>query len=89
VSISDGYAERVTGTFSEFPTDLGDGETQIGAQRLLNEIPVPLNHHGVFELRLESKWRLAEVVVFTGTGVELQLIGEPEYVEEFRPTQES
>jgi hypothetical protein len=80
---------QVKGTFSKFPVDLGCGETQIGTQRLINEIPLPLHHEGVFALRLEPMWQAAEVVVFTGNGAELQLIGEPEYVEEFRPTQES
>jgi hypothetical protein len=29
--------------------------------------------------------REQEVVTFTGSGAELELLGEPEYVEEFRP----
>jgi hypothetical protein len=74
---------QLTGTFSEFPAHLDGGETQIGAQRLVNEIPLLLHHHGAFALHLEPKWRTAEVVVFTGTGTELQLIGEPKYVEQF------
>jgi hypothetical protein len=30
-------------------------------------------------------WQGQEVVSFTGSGAELELLGEPEYVEEFRP----
>ena len=72
------------GDFSEFPVDLSDGETRIGQRLLDNEIPVPLDHQGAFRLRLEAKWQAREVV-FTGSGAELELLGEPEYVEEFRP----
>ncbi len=76
---------RVEGAFSEFPVDLWDGQIRMGQNILDNEIPVPLHHQGVFELRLET-WRLEkEVVTFAGSGAELELLGEPEYVEEFRP----
>ncbi|HXM95868.1 MAG TPA: hypothetical protein VOA64_16735 [Candidatus Dormibacteraeota bacterium] len=65
--------------------DLRDGQIQMGQNILDNEIPVPLNHQGAFELRLEA-WQLEkEVVTFTGRGAELELLDEPEYVEEFRP----
>ena len=49
-----------------------------------NEIPVPLRHTGVFELRLQPMWQREEFVSFTGSGAELELLGEQEYVEEFR-----
>jgi hypothetical protein len=56
------------------------------AQMVLdNVIPVPLRHNGAFELRLQPKWKGQGVVLFTGNGAELELLGEPEYVEEFRP----
>ena len=57
----------------------------MGADRSDNEIPVPLRYKGAFELRLEAMWQGQEVVSFTGSGAELELLGEPEYVEEFRP----
>jgi hypothetical protein len=76
---------EVKGAFSEFPVDLSGGHIQIGQNLLDNEIPVPLRHKGAFELRLQAMWQGQEVVSFTGSGAELELLGEPEYVEEFRP----
>ena len=76
---------KVEGAFSEFPVDLSDGQIQMGQNILGNEIPVPLYRQGAFELRLEAWRREKEVVTFTGSGVELELLGEPEYMEEFRP----
>jgi len=76
---------RVEGAFSEFPVDLGDGQIQMGQNILNNEIPVHLRYKGAFELRLRAMWHGQVVVSFTGSGAELELLGEPEYVEEFRP----
>ena len=70
-------------SFSKVPADLLDGYIMLGAAILNNEIPIPLNHKGIVELRLES-WN-DEVVLITGSGADLELIGEPKYVEEFRP----
>ena len=75
----------VEGAFSEFPVDLSDGQTRIGQDILDNEIPVPLLHKGEFKLRLQAVRQGQAVVSFTGTGAELELLGEPKYVEEFRP----
>lgn len=78
------HGAKVEGEFSEFPIDLGSGRLQIGSNILENEIPVPLHRTEAVELRLESKWQ-GRVVIFVGHGVELELIGEPKYVDEFRP----
>jgi len=75
----------IEGAFSEFPVDLADGQTRMGPNILENEIRVPLHHKGAFELRLQAMWQETGIVTFTGTGAELELLGEPEYVEEFRP----
>jgi hypothetical protein len=72
------------GALSEFPVDLTDGETRMGQNILDNEIPVPLRHKGPFELRLQAKSD-GQVVSFAGSGAELELLGDPEYVEEFHP----
>ena len=72
------------GAFSEFPVDLGDGQTRMGQNIFDNEIPVPLQHRGAFALRLQAMWHGQEVVSFAGSGAELELLGEPKYVEEFR-----
>lgn len=76
---------KVEGAFLEFPVDLKGGQTQIGQSILDNEIPVPLHYKGTFELRLQAMWQGQVVVSFTGRGADLELLGEPEYVEEFRP----
>jgi hypothetical protein len=76
---------RAEGAFSEFPVDLSDGQIRMGKNTLDNEIPVPLRHKGAFELRLQAMWQGQVTVSFTGSGAELELLGEPEYVEEFRP----
>ena len=76
----------VEGSFLEFPVDLSDAKIQLGNQTLDNEIPVPLRHKGPFALRLRAMWQEQRVVSFTGSGAELELLGEPEYVEEFRPS---
>ncbi len=70
----------VTRSFSKFPADLLDGHIKLGDAVLRNEIPIPLSHKGIVELRLES-WN-EEVVLITGSSAELELIGEPKYVEE-------
>jgi hypothetical protein len=55
----------------------------LGESVLKNEIPIPLGRKGIVELRLGS-WN-DEVVLITGGSAELELVGEPNYVEEFRP----
>jgi hypothetical protein len=74
----------IQGSFSALPRDLADGHIKLGGTVLSNEIPIPLKYAGEIELRLESQ-RDGKVVLITGGGIELELIGEPEYVEEFRP----
>jgi hypothetical protein len=73
----------VTNSFPKFPADLLDGHIKLGGTVLRNVIPIPLSHKGLIDLRLES-WNDA-VVLITGSSVELELIGGPKYVEEFRP----
>jgi hypothetical protein len=70
-------------SFSKFPADLLDGYIKISDSLLENVIPIPLNHNGIVELRLET-WN-DEVVLIGGGSVQLELIGEPRYVEEFHP----
>ena len=43
-------------------------------------IPIPLDHEGHIELRLEG-WN--EVVFVSGTRIRLELLGEAQYVEKF------
>jgi len=76
---------KVKGMFSEFPVDLSGGQIKTGQNLVDNVIPLPVGHDGVFELSLEAMWQGQEVVSFTGSGAELEFLGEPEYLEEFRP----
>jgi hypothetical protein len=79
------YDARVEGAFSEFPVNLSGGRIQMGESILDNEIPVPLHHKGAFELRLQAMWQGQVIVSFIGSAAELELLGNPEYVEEVRP----
>ncbi len=78
--IGDAIVER---SFSKFPAELLSGHTKLGSAILDNEIPIPLSHKGIVELRLES-WN-DEVVLINGNSADLELIGEPQYIEEFQP----
>ena len=79
------HQARVDGSFSEFPVNLTTGQIRMGEDVLENEIPVPLHYKGAFELRLQAMWQNQVTVSFTGSGAELELLGEPKYVEEFHP----
>jgi hypothetical protein len=75
----------VEGSFLGFPVDLSDGSVRLGNLTFANEIPVPLRHSGPFTLRLQAARDEREVISITGSGAELELLGEPRYVEDFRP----
>ena len=62
---------------------LSDGSLKIGEGVSDNLIPIPLNATTEIELTLES-WGYTVRVL--GTSIFLELVGEPEYVEEFRPS---
>jgi len=67
-------------SFTEWPRDLSDGYLKLDGQVSDNMIPIPLDHEGHIELRLEG-WN--EVVFVSGTHIRLELIGEAQYVEKF------
>jgi hypothetical protein len=77
----------VKGSFSKVPTDLLDGYIKLGDVVIRNVIAVPLHYQGIVEIRLES-WN-DEAVLVAGGSADLELIGEPKYVQEFRPSQKS
>jgi hypothetical protein len=60
-----------------------DGELVIGGEKHENLIPVPLE--STKPTRLELGFDSLHRVVLAGHGVRLELLGEPEYLEEFRP----
>jgi hypothetical protein len=72
----------LNGSFSDFPRSLHDGRITLGGMVFENLIPIPLAHQCSMELWLQS-WD--EVISITGSEVQLELIGEPTYVEDFKP----
>lgn len=76
---------RISGAFSKLPVRLADGTISLGETSLNNVIPVPLLHEDSFKLRLEAFEERKEIVTFEGSRAELELIGEAQYLEEFRP----
>ena len=76
---------RIKGAFSEFPVDLSGGQIQMEDKVLDNVIPLPLRHKGALELQFQAMWQGQVIVTFSGSGAELELLGEPKYVQEFRP----
>lgn len=72
-----------TGDFPDLPCDVVDGELVVGTERHDSEIPVPLVVTAHTKLRLV--FDSLHTVTVTGRGVRLELLGEPRYVEDFRP----
>jgi hypothetical protein len=62
---------------------LADGSLKMGDVISDNLIPIPLRISAEIQLKLES---CGETVEVRGTGVHLELIGEPKYAEELPPT---
>ena len=79
-----GYAV-IDGCFSELPRDLWDGYVAMDGTISDNMIPVPLDHVGKIELRLEAWGEVSKAVSIRGTGAKLELIGEAIYKKEFKP----
>ncbi|MBN9689581.1 MAG: hypothetical protein J0M24_05030 [Verrucomicrobia bacterium] len=73
----------VNGEIPDLPCDIMDGALTIDGELHDNHIPMPLDSEAHAELRLV--FDSVHAVTVTGRGVRLQLSGEPEYVEEFRP----
>ena len=78
------FADASTvGSRPDLPCDVMTGELLVGVERHDNEIPVPLYTTASTELRLV--FDSIHAVTVTGRGIRLELIGEPKYVEEFKP----
>lgn len=73
----------IKSTVALFPAELFGGYLRLGDEILDNEIPIPLNFSRDTELRLES-WN-DQIILVSGRRVELELIDEPTYIEDFRP----
>jgi hypothetical protein len=72
-----------SGDFPSLPCDVMDGEFVVGAERHDNEIPVPLAVTARIELRLV--FDSIHTVTVKARRVRLELLGEPKYVEDFKP----
>jgi len=68
----------VSGEVLELPCDLWGGNIGLGSD-LFQMVPIPLDYKGTVEINLEQNGKIRVV----GTGVRLELVGEPTYVEEF------
>ena len=67
------------------PYEICDGQLTLDDVAYRNEIPIPLSHDGFVQLKLsvvDAEGRESEIS-FTGRHIELRLIGEAEYLEEF------
>ena len=78
------FADAATsGDYPEWPCDVMDGELIVDGERHPNLIPVPFETSMPTELGLVCD--SIHTVTVRGRGARLELIGEPSYVEEFRP----
>jgi hypothetical protein len=69
----------MNGSLSDFPRDLHDGQITLDGTISKNVIPIPLSYQGSVELKLQS-W--GDAISITGSEVQLELLGEPTYIEE-------
>ena len=68
-----------SGQILDLPCNLWDGSIRLGGEELENTVPIPLDYRGRVEVTLEQTSKLT----ITGTGLRVELCGEPKYVEEF------
>jgi hypothetical protein len=71
----------ISSSIPEWPWDLLDGYLKLDDAISHNIIPIPLDHAGNVELRIEG-WN-DTLCVITGTRVRLELVGEPKFIETF------
>jgi hypothetical protein len=73
----------VDGLLPQLPCDIIDGDLTVGDERYENAIPVPLDAATPTQLRLI--FDPTHTVTIRSRSVRLDLLGEPKYVEEFKP----
>ena len=66
----------------DFPTDLAAGVLQIDGREFSNMILLPLSQRGAISLKLVTQ--TSETIWITSSAIDIELLGKPEYVEEFR-----
>ena len=69
---------QVAGTLNELPCDVWHGELRIDGA-LFKMLPIPFEREGLVQLNLDC----AANIHISGKAIELKLVGEPTYVEEF------
>ncbi len=72
-------------TAAELPAWISDGELIVGEERYPNVIPIPLDRKRA-DVRLALVMVTAETFSIRGRGVELKLVGDAQFVENFRPS---
>ena len=73
----------IGGSVPDLPCAVMDGELIVGAEQHDNQVTVPLAMVAHTELRLV--FDSIHTVTVSGRSVRLELLGEPRYVEEFKP----
>ncbi len=74
---------EITGLSPELPAEVADGELRAGADVHSNTVPVPFESAEPVELLLTFAQEHGVSVI--GRGAWLELLGDPRYVDEFRP----
>jgi hypothetical protein len=80
ISVEEG---SVTGELGELPSDIFDGEFEVGQQAFSNMIALPCDVAGSVTLTLFLSPDNRKLVIF-GKRITIKLDGQPSYVEEFR-----
>src|SRR5690606_33839184 len=71
----------VDGALPPLPADVADGRLRVPGTVHENCIPVPFEHGGAVELTLELS--TGHVITVAGSKAALQLVGEPQFIEDF------
>ncbi len=71
----------VLGTVPFLPCDVSDGAIVVGGRGHPNTIPLPLETSAAVEVKL--LFTSGDEVVIRGHGAQLELLGQPNYVEDF------
>lgn len=69
----------LSGEILDLPCDLWDGSVLLDEKRFDNCVPIPLDYRGRVEVNLEQDGKLTVI----GTRLQVELLGQPKYVEEF------
>ena len=69
----------LSGEIVDLPCDLWDGSISLDNERF-DCVPIPLDYRGRIEVNLVQDGKLTVI----GSGLRVELLGQPKYVEEFR-----